>query len=136
MVVRRRGVICKTAAVVFLSGMVGMQTPSLFQSRLAFVYAYSGHSAFRRSVSLPQRTGRGNMDLAVSAGKLFGQVATGDEHNCAIQADGKLACFGKSLYGQCAVPENLGPVLAVAAGAYHTCAIQTDGQLVCWGSDR
>ena len=35
--------------------------------------------------------------------------------------------------GQCDVPSDVGPVLAVAAGARHTCAVRSDGRLICFG---
>ena len=57
-------------------------------------------------------------------------------HTCAVQADGTLACFGYNYYGQCDVPENLGPITAVVAGNYHTCAVQANGTLVCCGKNH
>ena len=60
-------------------------------------------------------------------------VATGGGHTCAVRADGRLICFGWNNEGQCDVPADLGPVLAVAAGAGHTCAVRADGQLICFG---
>ena len=35
--------------------------------------------------------------------------------------------------GQCDVPADLGPVLAVSAGSFHTCAVRADSQIVCFG---
>jgi len=63
-------------------------------------------------------------------------VAAGDRHTCALQADGKLVCFGDNRYGQCDVPAGVGPVVAVAAGYGHTCALQADGKLVCFGDNE
>ena len=51
-------------------------------------------------------------------------VAAGRDHACAVQYDGRLVCFGWNFHGQCNVPADLGPVMAVAAGGCHTCAIQ------------
>ena len=53
-----------------------------------------------------------------------------------MRADGQLICFGDNFSGQCDVPADLGPVLAVSAGTFHTCAMRADGQLVCFGESR
>ena len=60
-------------------------------------------------------------------------VAAGTWHTCAVQADGKLVCFGDNCLGQCDVPADLGPITSVAAGTGRTCAVQADGKLVCLG---
>jgi len=60
-------------------------------------------------------------------------AAAGYSHICAVQCDGRLICFGRNTYGQCDVPADLGPLMAVAAGAFHTCALQCDGRLICFG---
>ena len=44
--------------------------------------------------------------------------------------------FGDNEYGQCDVPADLGPVLAVSAGNWHSCAVRTDGQLVFFGDNE
>ncbi|CAE8588927.1 unnamed protein product, partial [Polarella glacialis] len=62
-------------------------------------------------------------------------IAAGECHTCALQADGRLRCFGSDRDGQCQVPADLGPVVAVAAGLEHTCALQADGRLAFFGSD-
>ncbi len=61
-------------------------------------------------------------------------MAAGFDLTCAITSRGQLVCFGENDHGQCDVPEDLGPVLAVAAGIFHTCAITSQGQLVCFGN--
>ena len=61
------------------------------------------------------------------------EVSAGDDHTCAVRANGQLVCFGHRQYEKCDVPAKLGPVLAVAAGSFHTCAVKTDGQLICFG---
>ena len=47
-----------------------------------------------------------------------------------------ICCFGLKEYGECDVPTDLGPVVAVSAGYDHTCAVRSDGQLVCFGWNR
>ena len=54
-------------------------------------------------------------------------VAAGAYHTCAVQCDGRLVCFSYNCEGQCSVPAELGPVMAVAGGLPHTCAVQLSG---------
>ena len=61
------------------------------------------------------------------------RIAAGFRHTCAVNTRGQLVCFGWNEYGQCNVPPNLSPVVAVAAGYGHTCALTVDGQLVAFG---
>jgi hypothetical protein len=73
---------------------------------------------------------------AESQGSLAGaaHVSAGGAHNCAIAADGGLACWGDDSAGQLdGIPE--GEFRAVSAGGAHTCAIRSDGELACWGDD-
>ena len=48
-----------------------------------------------------------------------------------IPAGAPLAAF--IVAGQCDVPADLGPVVAVAGGGAHTCAVKASGELVCFG---
>ena len=63
-------------------------------------------------------------------------LAAGCDTTCAVQGDGMLKCFGSNECGQCDVPADLGPVVAVAAGWHHTCAVQSDGMLKCFGGNE
>ena len=47
---------------------------------------------------------------------------------CGPPAGGGVVCLGDSEYGQCDVPADLGPGLAVSAAEFHSCAMRTDGQ--------
>ena len=76
------------------------------------------------------------------------QVAAGDEHMCAVSADGQLSCWGGSrvdAVGQHVVQSSEKSWLAVAAGTDFTCGIaqgymDSTGQAVhvyelqCWGT--
>ena len=83
-------------------------------------------------------------------------VATGDEHACAILADGLVKCWGHNLVGQLGLGDTttrgdqsgemgtalpsvaLGTGLTavqIVAGAYHTCVLLSDGRVKCWGSN-
>jgi alpha-tubulin suppressor-like RCC1 family protein len=72
-------------------------------------------------------------------------VAAGDEHSCAVQADGQLLCWGDNHFGQLGTgiqehhsfPPSPVPIAdrarAVTAGRRHTCALLRDGTVECWG---
>ncbi len=79
------------------------------------------------------------------------QVASANEHTCAIKTDGRLFCWGWNLNGELgsgeffsgeyveslpAVQEVTGASdwAQVAAASSRTCAIKTDGRLFCWGN--
>ena len=68
-------------------------------------------------------------------GTNFGSLSGPLPYRCSA-SDGQLVCFGLNRDGQCDVPADLGPILAVSAGRYHTCAMRPDGQLVCFGYSR
>lgn len=74
-------------------------------------------------------------------------VAQGIEHACALDANGKLSCFGVGSRGQLGngsksdspafvAPLVSGPVRGVAADDRSTCAILTNGAVQCWGSNQ
>ena len=52
-----------------------------------------------------------------------------------VKPNGQLVCWGWNCRGQCLVPEDLGPILAVSAGNAVTCAVTITHQLVCFGSN-
>ena len=52
-----------------------------------------------------------------------------------MKATGDLVCWGDNGHGQCDVPPDLGPVVAVAAGEFHTCPVKANGDLVCFGNN-
>ena len=67
-------------------------------------------------------------------------VAIGDEHACAVRADGRLLCWGYQPVANTAlsVPtlgSDVGPWIDVAAGEAHTCALKANGELYCWGEN-
>jgi alpha-tubulin suppressor-like RCC1 family protein len=74
-------------------------------------------------------------------------VSAGADHSCALQPDGKVACWGSNFYGQLGDGSSanlrLTPVAvigltdatAISAGEYHSCALKIGGSAVCWGSN-
>src|SRR5580704_3224609 len=62
------------------------------------------------------------------------QVTAGEDHTCALNRDGSIACWGRNTFGQ-ATPA-YGAFTSVSAGAENTCALRTDGTIACWGGDE
>ena len=79
-------------------------------------------------------------------------VSTGAAHSCAVDAGGRVRCWGNGTFGQLGYGDtatigddetagSAGPVdlgagataVSVAAGARHTCALLDDGTVRCWG---
>ncbi|MEM7158082.1 MAG: hypothetical protein AAF799_34895 [Myxococcota bacterium] len=81
------------------------------------------------------------------------QIDAGDEHACAVFADGNVSCWGRNDHGQLGVPgENMigdnelpsdvanvnvgANVEQIAAGLDHTCARLGGGDVLCWGRNN
>ncbi|HEX6808747.1 MAG TPA: hypothetical protein VF118_12215 [Gemmatimonadaceae bacterium] len=71
-------------------------------------------------------------------------VSAGNEHTCALTADGSAYCWGSNEYGQLGSgdpAEDLSPRAVadglhfklISAGYYHTCGLTTAGEVYCWG---
>jgi alpha-tubulin suppressor-like RCC1 family protein len=82
--------------------------------------------------------------VAVSGISEATQVASGDEHSCALLAGGHVDCWGDNTYGQLgngATVESDVPVAVtgiseatqVAAGGQDSCALLSSGHVECWG---
>jgi hypothetical protein len=65
---------------------------------------------------------------------VFSQVSAGEEHACAIKADGRLDCWGNNDSGQLDHPA--GTFLQVSAGFSNTCGIRGDHSIACWGNNH
>jgi alpha-tubulin suppressor-like RCC1 family protein len=73
-------------------------------------------------------------------------IAAGDEHTCAVTAQGGVKCWGRNDFGQLGdgtTEDRTEPVeaaevtgaIGVAAGTGHTCAATSAGGVLCWGSN-
>ena len=76
-------------------------------------------------------------------------VSAGSESQCSLSADGAVACWGSSKFGQLgpkapttgsasAVPYHVtlpGPAIQLASGASFNCALLSNGDLACWGKN-
>lgn len=75
-------------------------------------------------------------------------LAAGRYHNCALKADGTVACFGQNSENELGTASvasqsvaavtvaGLSHVVAIAAGSgYFTCALKSDATVACWGSN-
>ena len=74
-------------------------------------------------------------------------LVAGQNHTCALRADGTVACWGRNGLGELgsgsagadrAMPATvfgLSNVVALAAGGRHTCALLAQGGVRCWGAN-
>ncbi|BAP56696.1 hypothetical protein THII_2399 [Thioploca ingrica] len=58
-------------------------------------------------------------------------LSAGDWHNCAIQADNTIVCWGSNGWGQAIPPPGL--FSQVSAGYTRSCGIRMDKTVTCWG---
>jgi alpha-tubulin suppressor-like RCC1 family protein len=78
-------------------------------------------------------------------------AAGGDEHTCALLADGTAKCWGRNTFGQLgdgttdgfldprptSTPvQDLSNAVAITTGFQHTCALLADGTAKCWGRNE
>jgi alpha-tubulin suppressor-like RCC1 family protein len=87
--------------------------------------------------------------LAVQSGQRWRDIQPGDAHTCAINAAGRLFCWGDNVYGQVgdgvfsinrpsptAVATEL-TFVQVSTGFLYSCAVTASGSAYCWGfNDR
>jgi alpha-tubulin suppressor-like RCC1 family protein len=97
-------------------------------------------------------TGDGSINVRVGLVPVVGisdatAIAAGDNHSCAVLADGRVQCWGETTNGKLgsgvslplfrdSVPVTVATVddaVGVAAGYYHTCVLREGGTVRCWG---
>jgi alpha-tubulin suppressor-like RCC1 family protein len=59
-------------------------------------------------------------------------LSAGDAHNCAINNDAKVICWGDNNNDQ-ATPPSDELFSQVDAGGMHSCGIKDDSSIACWG---
>jgi alpha-tubulin suppressor-like RCC1 family protein len=74
-------------------------------------------------------------------------VATGEEHTCALLANGTGRCWGQNIDGQLGdnsterfrfmpvTVTGLTSAVAITAGRFHSCALLANGTVRCWGTN-
>jgi hypothetical protein len=73
-------------------------------------------------------------------------IAAGEEHSCALLADGTVKCWGYNIHGQLgdgtktnsSTPVSVTGITsatAISAGQAHSCARLADGTVKCWGNN-
>lgn len=61
----------------------------------------------------------------------FTQVAGGENDHCALDADGRIACWGNNANGEGDAPA--GEFVAIEGGYHNFCALDAAGLASCWG---
>lgn len=90
-----------------------------------------------RPAGTVQCFGANDAGQANAPGGTFVSVSAGDEHSCALTADGSIVCWGcqtPGSEGACDVPPGH-TFTHVQAGAKNTCALTNDHEIICWGSN-
>lgn len=108
--------------------------------RALYCWGDGNDEQFGEAGGLPRAT-----PVELAAGD-FVDVCAGEQHACALRADGVLLCWGGNDAGQLGAGDRQPrarptPVVrqsfsAVACGGRITCALTEAGELFCWGSNR
>jgi alpha-tubulin suppressor-like RCC1 family protein len=101
----------------------------------------SVQKVWRKAGSFNIQTSAASLSVAV----VGEPISAGSSHSCALQANGRVMCWGGNLYGQVGNGTTstavvspvavavLSDAVAISAGNQHGCALQTSGAVVCWG---
>ena len=65
----------------------------------------------------------------------FTQVATGENHSCALLQDGRVRCWGPNDQGQLNAPAVV-RFHQITSGWRFSCGLRTDGGITCWGRNN
>ncbi|PID97883.1 MAG: hypothetical protein CSA83_02075, partial [Actinomycetales bacterium] len=102
----------------------------------------NGHSGYNYKKATPTA-------VAMPAGVNFSQIATGQDHTCALDSDSQAYCWGRGESGELgngysaiwytedtptAVTMPAGVTFSqITVGSWHTCTLGSDNQTYCWG---
>jgi alpha-tubulin suppressor-like RCC1 family protein len=92
-------------------------------------------------------------DTGINTGAVVMQLATGQEHTCALLEGGQVLCWGGGVFGALGYGDNLnigddelpvsvdpvsvgGEASQVVTGDEHTCALLVNGDVRCWGAGQ
>lgn len=127
------------------------------------VYCWGGNSSGQLGSESTQAIGKASDDLKnlkpVNLGSNFfaSQLFVGAEHNCAVDRDGQVKCWGRSDKGQLGIGDELNrgnqvnqmgdnlpyvrlpsatKAVSLSLGISFTCALLSDTRVVCWGEDK
>lgn len=98
------------------------------------------------AISLIASAAAADSDITTLIESGASQVATGDQHSCALLQGGAVQCWGSNDYYQLGnsstgtrtqpvAVRGLPPAKAISAGGSHSCAITTKGEVWCWGAN-
>ncbi len=102
---------------------------------------YLGNASFAASASAAR-----TLTILAAPGREL-QIATGQNHTCALSDDQLLYCWGSNGDGQLGTgttTDQLTPTLVsrmrdaarIATGLSHTCALRDNGMVSCWGANE
>ena len=91
---------------------------------LLILINYSFNKIFAKSLMLP-------FFLMVTINASATVLSAGNSHNCAIQADNTIVCWGSDRWDQAMPPSGL--FSQVSAGETASCGIRLDKTVTCWG---
>ncbi|MCY4113187.1 MAG: PQQ-dependent sugar dehydrogenase [Chloroflexi bacterium] len=72
---------------------------------------------------------------ARTSASAFVQVAVGENHACALQADGFVHCWGDDDQDQLNVPDGI-RFKQITSGWRFSCGLSTAGEIACWGRNN
>lgn len=81
-----------------------------------------------------KRPSETDKEVSTAPAEPLEKVTTGRGHNCLLDADQRVYCWGHDGFGQAASPA--GAFLDLSAGAEHTCVVDDNRRIDCWGRDR
>ena len=108
------------------------------------VYCWGLNEQLQLSASSGNYTWTPNLSLVEELNDAI-DIAAGDDHSCAVRADGRVFCWGDNRRGQLGVPPDDQRFSAyvqdfsavrVFAGGDRSCALSAQGEALCWGRDQ